>query len=116
MTLHPPFLLGLAILVHGPAFADEYIVDDQDGAPGFVTTGDDWDTWGSAGHGFDGSDSSFHYLTHTLGGSDRRGTATWQPTLSQAGTWQIDTWFRRTTNRTRDANHVIIDESRAHNT
>jgi len=109
MTLHPPFLLGLAILAHGPAFADEYIVDDQDGAPGFVTTGDDWDTWGSAGHGFDGSDSSFHYLTHTLGGSDRRGTATWQPTLSRAGTWQIDTWFRRTINRTRDANHVITD-------
>ncbi|MDP7115341.1 MAG: hypothetical protein QGH45_25415, partial [Myxococcota bacterium] len=85
-----------------PALRTEVLVDDEDGEPGFSTTGDDWTTWGTNGYGFDGSDTSYHYLSHTLGGDDRRGTATWSPTLPEAGTYRIETWFRRTENRTDD--------------
>ncbi len=99
-----PFLLLLPSL-----FAQEIIVDDQDGSPGFTTTGDDWTTWATNGYGYDGGDSEYHYLSHTLGGSDRRGTATWTPELPQVGTYVIEAWFRLTENRTRDADHVVTD-------
>lgn len=101
--------LLLALLLPCPAFAEQHIVDDEDGAPGFSTTGDDWATWGMSGAGYDGGDTSYHYLSHTVGGDDRRGTATWQAELAQAGTWRIETWFRRTENRTSDADHVVTD-------
>jgi len=102
------FLL-LALLAAAPAHAEEHIVDDSDGSPWFTTSGDDWTTWGTNGYGYDSSDSSYHYLSHTVGGDDRRGTATWQAELQQAGTWHIETWFRRTENRTHDADHVVTD-------
>jgi hypothetical protein len=104
-----PILLALLTLTPRLALAEEHIVDDQHGAPGFTTTGDDWTTWGTNGYGYDGSDSSYHYLSHTVGGDDRRGTATWQAELGQAGTWRIETWFRRTENRTTDADHLVTD-------
>lgn len=88
---------------------NEVVVDDQHGEPAFSTTGDDWTTWGTNGYGYDGNDSSYHYLSHTLGGDDRRGTATWSPTLPESGTYRIETWFRRTGNRTADADHFIHD-------
>jgi uncharacterized protein (TIGR03382 family) len=102
-------LLSYTFLFGSVALAEEHIVDDQHGSPGFSTTGNDWTTWGTNGYGYSGSDSSYHYLSHTVGGSDRRGTATWRADLGQTGTWRIDTWFRRTENRTRDADHVLID-------
>ncbi len=89
------------------ANAETVVIDDEDGAPGFTTTGDDWTTWSSNGYGYDGGDSSYHYTSHTVGGSDRRGTATWTPSISTAGTYRIDTWFRRTENRTYDADHYL---------
>jgi hypothetical protein len=102
-------LCSLALALPNLALAEQHIVDDQDGAPGFVTTGDDWATWGMSGYGYDGSDSSYHYLSHTVGGNDRRGTATWQAELRAAGTWRVEIWFRRTENRSSDADHVITD-------
>ena len=103
-------MITLAIFLSlSAAFAEEHTVDDQDGAPGFTTTGDDWATWGMSGYGYDGGDTSYHYLSHTVGGDDRRGTATWEATLSQAGTWRMETWFRRTENRTTDADFVVTD-------
>ena len=90
---------------------DPIIVDDQHGEPSFTITGDDWTTWGTNGYGYDGGDTSYHYLSHTIGGADRRGTATWSPTLPDAGTYRIETWFRRTENRTADADHFVHDGS-----
>ncbi len=98
-----------ALFLVAPSLAQQVIVDDQDGSPGFTTTGDDWATWGTNGHGFDGGDSEYHYLSHTVGGDDRRGTATWSPDLPQEGTYTIAAWYRLTENRTRDANHVVTD-------
>jgi len=89
------------------ASAETVVIDDEDGAPGFTTTGDDWTTWATNGYGFDGGDSSYHYTSHTVGGSDRRGTATWTPTISTAGLYRVETHFRRTENRTHDADHYL---------
>ena len=100
-------LLTLALTL--PALAQEVIVDDEDGSPGFTTTGDDWTTWSTNGHGYDGGDTEYHYLSHTVGGDDRRGTATWSPDLPQEGTYEIAVHFRLTENRTRDADHVVTD-------
>lgn len=91
-----------------PPAAIEIVVDDQDGEPGFVLTGDNWATWGMpAGEGYDSGDTSYHYLTAYSGDGDRLGTATWTPTLPTAGVWELSTWFRRTENRSSDADHYI---------
>jgi hypothetical protein len=99
------FILALC----APLLAQEVIVDDQDGSPGFTTTGDDWATWSTNGYGYDGGDSEYHYLSHTVGGDDRRGTATWSPDLPQDGTYAIEAWYRLTENRSRDADHNVVD-------
>ena len=101
------FLLVLAW--SAPAAAQTIIIDDSDGPPTFTLTGNDWTTWGMLGYGYDGGDVDYHYLSHTVGGSDRVGTATWTPDIPTAGTWQISTWFRMTENRTDDADHFIYD-------
>ncbi len=108
-TMHCLVPLLASLFLTGPVRAEEHIVDDQYGSPWFETTGDDWATWGSNGYGFDSSDTSYHYTSSTVGGDDRRGTATWQTELGQAGTWRIEIWFRRTGNRTTDADHVVTD-------
>ncbi len=110
--LLPAALLSAATLcasVSWGAPTVHIIVDDQDGAPGFTLTGDDWATWSTLGLGYAASDSSFHYLSSTVGGSDRKGTATWTPELPCAGTYQVSTWFRMTGNRTHDADHFVHD-------
>ncbi len=85
------------------------IVDDQHGAPTFTITGDDWTTWGTLGYGYAPEDTDYHYLSSTVGGSDRRGTATWTPDLPQDGTYRIEAWYRLTGNRTQDADHFVYD-------
>ncbi len=93
----------------GLAAAQTIIIDNTSGAPGFTLTGNDWTTWGTLNYGYDGADTDYHYLSHTVGGSDRVGTASWTPDIPTAGTWQISTWFRMTENRTNDADHFIYD-------
>lgn len=105
-------LLLIALFLSSPTAAwglVEVIVDDQHGPPGFTTTGDDWATWATLGLGYDANDTSFHYLSSTVGGGDRRGTATWTPVLPCAGTYSVAVWFRMTGNRTVDADHFIYD-------
>ena len=102
-------LLAAPLLCAAPAVAQSIVIDNSDGAPEFVTTGNDWTSWGTLGHGFDGGDSDYLYLSHTVGGSDRRGMAIWTPTLPTAGRWQIATWYRRTSNRSSDADFVVDD-------
>ncbi len=102
-------IIALSLILCSTAYAEEHVIDDQLGSPWFETTGDDWATWSTNGHGYDSSDTSYHYTSSTVGGDDRRGTATWQAELIQAGTWRIEIWFRRTENRTSDADHVVTD-------
>lgn len=91
------------------AFATELVVDDEDGAPGFTTTSPNWETWSLGSDGFDATDHTYHYLTAHSGDGTRTGTATWSPDLPSAGTWRIEAWFRRTENRSDDADHVVTD-------
>jgi len=92
-----------------PSTRDTILVDDQHGEPTFTTTGDDWTTWGTLGYGYAAEDTEYHYLSSTVGGSDRRGTATWTPDLPEEGTYRIEAWYRLTGNRTRDADHFVYD-------
>ena len=108
------FVFWLLVMAATPAVADDcpqydHIIDDQHGAPQFKLTGDDWATWGSNGCGYSSADSSFHYTSKTVGGPDKKGTATWTPNLPVAGTYEITTHWRKTGNRTVDANHFIYD-------
>ena len=103
------FVLVLALLLPVGAEAQVIVIDNSDGPPTFTLTGNDWTTWGMLGFGYDGADSDYHYLSHTVGGSDRVGTAAWTPDIPTAGDYQITTWFRRTENRTNDADHFIYD-------
>ena len=101
----------LAFLMLLPAECPEYdhIIDDQHGAPQFTLTGDDWATWGTNGCGYSGADTSYHYTSKTVGGPDKKGTATWKPNLPAQGMYEITTWFRKTGNRSTDANHFVYD-------
>lgn len=91
------------------ASATEIVIDDEDGAPAFTTTGSCWEEWSMGSYGHDGGDTRYLYLSRYTGDGSRTGTATWTPTLPQAGTWRIETWFRRTENRTADADHHVTD-------
>ncbi|MCP4871324.1 MAG: hypothetical protein GY898_21655 [Proteobacteria bacterium] len=107
---HGLLIIAATLLASSPALGQTIVIDDQDGsAAGFTTTGNDWTTWGMLGYGLDGGDTDYHYLSHTVGGNDRVGTASWTPDIPTAGTWAISTWFRRTENRTDDADHFIYD-------
>lgn len=102
-------LLPAAVTLAEPCLDYDHIIDDEHGAPQFVLTGDDWGTWGILGCGYGGADSSFHYLTKTIGGPDKKGTASWIPDLPVGGMYEIRTWWRKTGNRTTDADHFIHD-------
>lgn len=102
-------LAALVTLLTTPALAQTIIIDNTDEAPNFIATGNDWASWGMWGAGFDGSDVDYLYTSHTVGGSDRRGQAIWSPDIPVAGTYRIATWFRRTSNRTPDADFIVMD-------
>ena len=102
-------LLFATLLLATPAAAQSLIIDNEDSPPNFITTGNDWTDWGMLGNGFDSGDDDYLYLSHTLGGSDRRGTAIWSADIPEAGTYRIGTWFRRTSNRTPDADFIVMD-------
>ena len=81
------------------------VIDNGD--PGYVETGDDWVSWPNAGQSI-GND--YRYLSHTVGGSDRQGKATWKPvTLPADGTYKIEVVFRATENRSPDADYFVHD-------
>ncbi len=110
MTLASLRLLALALALAPAARADdEVIVDDEDGAPEFQTTTENWDTWSIGSYGYDSGDTSYHYLSSYVGDGSREGTAIWTPDLDTAGTWRVEIWFRRTENRTDDADHYVTD-------
>ena len=79
-------------------------VQIDNGDPGYSETGDDWATWGSAGQAI-GPD--YRYLSKTVGGADKTGTATWEPALPHAGMYEVSATFRATYNRSSDANYFV---------
>ena len=77
----------------------EIIVDNDDGAPAFATTGS-WLT--SATPGYDGGT---YQWANTY--STRTATATWTPNLPEAGWYPIWAWYRHGANRPTDARYEI---------
>ncbi len=103
-------MLGIALFC-ASATADacpvgqKLIIDNGD--PGYSETGDDWTTWPNAGQSL-GTD--YRYLSHTVGGSDRVGTATWRPpSLPADGMYKVEAVFRATENRSPDADYFVHD-------
>ena len=78
----------------------------DNGQSGYSETGNDWATWSSAGEAI-GTD--YRYLSKTVGGADRKGTAKWTPTLPAAGTYKVSAIFRATENRSPDADYFVFD-------
>jgi hypothetical protein len=103
------FAASVLAAVPSSAYSQTVIVDDVDPAPRFVTTGDDWTSWGMSGDGHAPSDSSYLYESQYAGDGNRRGMAIWSPVLPSAGQYRISTWFRRTSNRTTDADFFVLD-------
>jgi len=75
----------------------EIIVDNDDGSPAYTETGA-WSTSGSSG--YDGGSYKFA----TVGGSH---SATWDPDLSSAGTYEIEVMYRAGANRASSARYDI---------
>lgn len=77
---------------------DEYIVDNDDGFPDFVTTG----TWSiSASPGYNGGTYIYTHDTY------EPSAAQWIPNIMTAGIYEVYTVFRTGTNRTREAPFMI---------
>ena len=102
-----PLLVSFVLVAGAPAAQGcdlglKLTIDNGD--PGYAETGDDWATWGNQGQSV-GSD--YRYLSKTVGGADRRGTATWTPAITQAGMYKVEAVFRATVNRSSDANYLV---------
>lgn len=101
------WILGLVATLPTTALAQSRIIDDSAAAPDFIVTGDSWASWSYPGVGHAPSDSGYHYLSAYVGDGDRRGSAFWTPDLPAAGTYSAATWFRRTSNRSPDADFFV---------
>ncbi|MGD9404406.1 MAG: family 10 glycosylhydrolase [Anaerolineae bacterium] len=77
----------------------EIIVDNEDGAPGYSTTGA-WAT--STTPGYDGGTYQWTSTYDT-----RTATATWTPDLPEAGWYPVWVWYRHYPNRPFDARYEI---------
>jgi uncharacterized lipoprotein YddW (UPF0748 family) len=82
----------------GPAFAQDVVVDNDAGPPGFTTVG----TWTqSVSSGWNGGTYVF------VGGGNPSLTATWHPTLPAAGNYEVLAAFLASANRTPRAPHTV---------
>ncbi len=77
----------------------EVIVDNDDGAPAYTETGS-WTTSSTPGYG----GGTYRYA---ISAADRTATATWTPTLPEAGWYAVWAWYREGTNRPTDVRYEI---------
>jgi len=80
-----------------PVVVNEVIVDNQDGLPGFATTG----TWGESGLTPEWNASSFY--TNTTGD-----TAVFTPDIPQDGSFDVYTWWNCYTDRDTNAMITVV--------
>ena len=76
--------------------------------PGYSETGNDWATWGGLGQSMG---KNYRFLSNTVGGNDRKGTAKWKPKITIEGMYKVTAVFRATHNRTDDADYYVIDSN-----
>jgi uncharacterized lipoprotein YddW (UPF0748 family) len=82
------FLLGFLLTIG--MLPGQIVVDNDNGAPGYVETGS-WSTSSSAGY----NGGSYRYVTGTTPTS----SATWTPTISEAGRYEVYAAFLHSDNR-----------------
>ncbi|MGB9692080.1 MAG: family 10 glycosylhydrolase [Candidatus Sumerlaeaceae bacterium] len=91
------FQILLFVMLSAAALAQDIVVNDDDGAPGFVKVG----TWyQSSTSGYIGT---YQYMLST----DPPSYCVWTPNLPQAGFYEVRAAFRSSTNRTTDAPMTI---------
>jgi len=96
------FLALVGGVAEPPATAQDIIVDNDDGAPGYTQTGS-WTT--STSTGYDGG--MYRYTNRTLPLS----TGTWTPTIPTPGRYEVHYLFRKGSDRTLDAPFTVYHAS-----
>lgn len=76
------------------------------GNEGYSETSNNWNTYGAGG-----VNGTFRYLSHEVGDGTRTGTATWKTTVPYCGIYRVSVSFRRTENRTADADYFVTNKS-----
>ncbi|MEA3292151.1 MAG: hypothetical protein U9Q71_07625 [Pseudomonadota bacterium] len=77
------------------------------GSPGYAETGNAWRSWPFS----PAVGGSYRYLSYYEEGRTRVGAASWSVTIPVDGRYEVLVSFRRTENRTRDADYHIVDGS-----
>ncbi|PID39002.1 MAG: hypothetical protein CSB49_02645 [Proteobacteria bacterium] len=63
------------------------------------------------GHSVDACFGTYRYLSHKVGDGTRKGKAIWTPTITVTGWYDVTVSYRRSTNRTDDADYIVEDDS-----
>lgn len=87
----------LALAVAAQDGSAQVVVDNDDGAPGYVETGG-WVTSGTSG--YDGG-------TYRFANDGAASTATWTANLTSSGVYEIFVWYRPGSNRTTSTHYII---------
>jgi hypothetical protein len=61
-------------------------------------------------HNVDACKGTYRYLSQYTGDGSRKGKAIWQPAISVAGVYRVETGYRASVNRTNDADYVLHDD------
>lgn len=75
------------------------------GYPGYSETSNNWTTYNSP----QSVNGSYRYLSREVGDGSRTGTATWKITAPYTGIYQVSVSFRKTENRTSDADYYVTN-------
>lgn len=98
---------ALGLLVTGTGMAAgpvnwSKVVDH--GSQGYLESGGPWRTYISPQANY----GSYRYLSHWHRGVPRKGTATWLTEIPYSGTYRVSVSFRRTENRSPDADYAVM--------
>jgi CotH protein/chitobiase/beta-hexosaminidase-like protein/lamin tail-like protein len=91
----------LMVAVSTSTWAVEVVVDNDDGAPGYTTTGSFRDSTSGATLGYDGG--GYQYALHT----DVFSRATWTPDIPETGAYEVKVVFLRGSNRVTAAPYKV---------
>lgn len=77
------------------------------GDAGYSETSSNWKTYNSP----QAYNSSYRYLSREVGDTTRTGTANWETTVPYCGIYRVSVSFRRTENRSPDADYYVTNSS-----
>lgn len=97
------FILLLCLTQMAQAAEWQKIIDNGD--TGYSETGSAWRDYENG----DAYNGDYRYLSSYESGVARVGTATWTTTIPEEGRYEVAVSFRRTENRTPDADYLVDD-------